>query len=672
MSKSSLISSSASESQVMHGAPISVHSQATTIPVPKKVIKMNAEIMGLQAAYNILKNDLGDNDRRVLESSFDLWKKGHKRFVEAPAVERSLNPAKILAYMWSLANRRREVFKLSRLAATTRRIYIRTSGGVRTSESAESSRPNDRNVSQRNDHADGASNANVASGNVPPLSGSHDSATRVRALDLGAKQSDNDTVEELLPQDIASSLGIYFLTEDESNTQAPTYCAVCHTPRDDTDLFDFRNYYVCTSIVQPKCGEIAATVDNFVEECVLGIDEKARDDPELHEYVHGKFFDKFRVVLVTDYHDLAAGFIQTYKDDQEYAQLALDIMQKILDTKLSLNADWRRPNIIRTRLCRLLGNFARECDHISFPSSLAVTVEPVTRPPPTGGGFAIVSFGHLLPDKTTMVAIKTQKIRSPEENDHDRNYSKRFLYELMIWRNMSHRCIAKFIGFSTDGTSHALVIQYFQHGSLEGHLPNYLNKTPIETIRIDCRRWILDVAEGLLYLHLQGYAHGDIHGGNILLDENLHAVISDFGTAVYHDAPWYSNGSIEGRGGRRHFLAPELLPELDNPYDLKDKRPTKAGDVFSFGSVSSQMHNGLHAYGVPNEDNPAEIISVKIEHIRKFWEDGRSIQKPHFKSTMEYMEDGLWNILSSCFHFHPQDRPGIEDIFRQLVSYFGI
>ncbi|KAI0786623.1 kinase-like domain-containing protein [Abortiporus biennis] len=392
-------------------------------------------------------------------------------------------------------------------------------------------------------------------------------------IDLGNKKADFDMQDNVDRTDGGASV---------------SRCAVCHTLRHPTDLYDLLGYDVCTSTVQPKCGRIAKTVDRIVEECVLGLNKRVSEISDLQECIHGEFFDKFRIILVTDHHGLAANFVLRYKDNKEFTQLALDTMQEILDTKLSSKSDWRKPSIIRTRLCRLLGNFARECDHISFPSSLAVTVEPVTRPPPTGGGFAIVSFGHLLPDRTTMVAIKTQKIRSPEENDHDRNYSKRFLYELMIWRNMSHRCIAKFIGFSTDGTTHALVIQYFQHGSLEGHLPNYLNKTPIETIRIDCRRWILDVAEGLLYLHLQGYAHGDIHGGNILLDENLHAVISDFGTAVYHDAPWYSNGSIEGRGGRRHFLAPELLPELDNPYDLKDKRPTKAGDVFSFVKLKSR------------------------------------------------------------------------------------
>ncbi|KAI0786620.1 kinase-like domain-containing protein [Abortiporus biennis] len=639
---------------------VSVHSNVSTMPVPQTVIDLNSEIMALQATFDLFKGGLSEEDKKSLESAFDLWRRRHKRYVETPVtVERSLNPSKILRYMWSKAQRRRKTFKLYQLADTTKFLYVLTSSAVRAEdlvvtrrETSSIALPNDR-------------------GAVPPLAGSHGSGMKIRALSW-EDSGDSSTVNDLLPspQDITSS-DINISNEHLSGALG-SHCAVCHIQRDHTDLSEIRNYYVCSSTVEPKCGRIAKTVDRIVEECVLGINKRVSKISDSQECIHGEFFDKFRIILVTDHHGLAANFVLRYKDNKEFTQLALDTMQEILDTKLSSKSDWRKPSIIRTRLCRLLGNFARECDHISFPSSLAVTVEPVTRPPPTGGGFAIVSFGYLLPDKITMVAIKTQKIRSPEENDHDRNYSKRFLYELMMWRNMSHRGIAKFIGFSTDDTTHALVIQYFQNGSLEGYLPGYLNKTPIETIRIDCRRWILDVAEGLLYLHLQGYAHGDIHGGNILLDENLHAVISDFGTAVYHDAPWYSNGSVEGRGGRRHFLAPELLPELDNPYDLKDKRPTKAGDVFSFGSVSSQMHNGSHAYNFPDKESPANIIFVKIEHIRKFWEDGRSIQKPHFKSTMEYMEDGLWNILSSCFHFHPQDRPGIEDIFRQLVSYFGI
>ncbi|KAI0786626.1 kinase-like domain-containing protein [Abortiporus biennis] len=603
--------------------------QVLTRLITPAVVSLEADISKFKEEFALLKDEFEDKeDVSALQSHFDLWDKKYRRYSTTPTFQWSSSPTlKILqlkAYLKHMAYKRSQSKELTSLGNMTTDFYKKTSTAAR--ERFNSSK---RCSIDKENHMD--------AGHCET-----DAIVTVEMNKLSLAE------QPCLPQNI--------------------FCTVCRSSRYCEELVTWDRYHLCDSAIQPFCQSFVGEVQNLVYNIV----GNGMNFVDFTIYFgHGDFLNELSVILVADDQKRIDAFISQYKGSHDFTQFALDSLQQILDAQ---QFDWRKPNLLRSRLCRLLGNLCRECDLISFPSSLAVSVRFDTTRRAIGGGFALVYFGHLPRDKTTTVAIKMHHASTFDTHtkNENRHYSKRFLYELMMWRNMSHRCIAKFIGLFTEGKSHCMVIQYFSNGSLASQITDYLNKTPLETIRIDCRRWMLDIAEGLLYLHLQGYAHGDIHGGNILLDANMHAVISDFGTAVYNDAPVSSNGSVESRGGIKHFIAPEMLPELHNPYDLKDKRPTKAGDVFSFGSVSAQMHNGLHAYGVPDEDNPAEIISVKIEHIRKFWEDGRCIPKPRFKSTMEYMEDGLWKILNPCFHFNPQHRPGIEDIFRQLVSYFGV
>jgi abelson tyrosine-protein kinase 1 len=45
----------------------------------------------------------------------------------------------------------------------------------------------------------------------------------------------------------------------------------------------------------------------------------------------------------------------------------------------------------------------------------------------------------------------------------------------------------------------------------------------------DLLRFMHEIAKGMEYLHSQGVLHGDLKAANVLVDDGIHCVISDFG-----------------------------------------------------------------------------------------------------------------------------------------------
>ena len=93
---------------------------------------------------------------------------------------------------------------------------------------------------------------------------------------------------------------------------------------------------------------------------------------------------------------------------------------------------------------------------------------------------------------------------------------------------------------------------------------------------------------GLAYLHSEGIVHGDLHGGNILVDNDGHIRLTDFGLALIYDATAYSYSSIHG-GGAVRWKAPELIDPEECGAD--SARPTYKSDVYSYACVVIEVRS---------------------------------------------------------------------------------
>ncbi|EPS66707.1 hypothetical protein M569_08069 [Genlisea aurea] len=192
------------------------------------------------------------------------------------------------------------------------------------------------------------------------------------------------------------------------------------------------------------------------------------------------------------------------------------------------------------------------------------------------GGFGRVFKGRL--GDGTPVAIKRLS-NCGQQGD------KEFLVEVEMLSRLHHRNLVKLVGYYTNRDSENLLCyELVPNGSLESwlHGPLGLN-CPLDW---DTRMKIaLDAARGLAYLHEDSQPsviHRDFKASNILLENNFHAKVSDFGLAKH--APEGRTNYLSTRVmGTFGYVAPE--------YAMTGHLLVKS-DVYSYGVVLLELLTG--------------------------------------------------------------------------------
>ncbi|KAF8730341.1 hypothetical protein AX14_005640 [Amanita brunnescens Koide BX004] len=169
---------------------------------------------------------------------------------------------------------------------------------------------------------------------------------------------------------------------------------------------------------------------------------------------------------------------------------------------------------------------------------------------------------------------------------------------------------------------------------------------PYAVCKYSPARKILEVAEGIEYIHSEGVVHGDLRGANVLLDANLHVKIADFGLTRVLEA-------TNSRSRTRHFnfAAPELFG-IDDDEDFEPIR-TQKSDVYAFGCLYYEIHHDAMPFA-----GKTEMIIVK-HHAQGL--HPRRLQEPP-------LSDEAWELIRSCWTRKPSDRPGIEEVTEKMVA----
>jgi serine/threonine protein kinase len=197
------------------------------------------------------------------------------------------------------------------------------------------------------------------------------------------------------------------------------------------------------------------------------------------------------------------------------------------------------------------------------------------------------------PKINRVVAVKTISLagQSPEE---EREYRERFSREAEAAGRLSHPGIVTIFDVGDEPETHSpyIVMEFVGGESLDKALLRGDHKLPVKT----ALQLTLELAGALDCAHGQGVVHRDLKPSNILLTEDGHAKIADFGVAKLNLA----NHTLAGRAlGTPAYMSPEQLNG-----EVVDGR----SDLFSLGVVLYTVLTGYR----PFQGNSALTVSFKV------------------------------------------------------------
>ncbi|XP_056689485.1 probable serine/threonine-protein kinase PBL23 isoform X2 [Spinacia oleracea] len=267
------------------------------------------------------------------------------------------------------------------------------------------------------------------------------------------------------------------------------------------------------------------------------------------------------------------------------------------------------------------------------------------------GGFGRVYKGFLQGvDK--IVAVKQLDRNGLQGN-------REFLSEVFMLSLVDHPNLVNLIGYCADGDQRILVYEYMAFGSLEDHLLDLPPNT--EPLSWHTRMKIAEgAAKGLEYLHETSkppVIYRDFKASNILLDEEFHPKLSDFGLARI--GPTGDKEHVSTRVmGTYGYCAPE--------YAMTGKLTTKS-DVYSFGVVFLELISGRRAVDTTKPTSEQNLISW----AQPLFKDRKMFTKMADPLLQDrYPVKGLYQALAvaaMCLQEEASTRPLISDVVTALA-----
>jgi serine/threonine protein kinase len=143
-------------------------------------------------------------------------------------------------------------------------------------------------------------------------------------------------------------------------------------------------------------------------------------------------------------------------------------------------------------------------------------------------------------------------------------------------RVCNHSYVINFIGIITTPVP-CVVTSFCSNGSMEDLLFKSSYKCQINNDTL--LRFAMETAQGIQHLHLEGIIHRDLAARNLLIDENFHVRVADFGFARIKEQSM-SKGYTQSDMGPVRWSAPEAM---------RNKKYSDHSDIFSYGVVLYEM-----------------------------------------------------------------------------------
>ncbi|XP_033646524.1 testis-specific serine/threonine-protein kinase 3-like [Asterias rubens] len=211
------------------------------------------------------------------------------------------------------------------------------------------------------------------------------------------------------------------------------------------------------------------------------------------------------------------------------------------------------------------------------------------------GSYSKVRFAFIK-ESLHKVAIKIiDRRRAP--SDYQRSFLPR---ELEIIKTLKHPNIIQTHDWFEESEKIYQIIELAECGDVLEYVRTKSRGSVGETLT---RRWVLQTARAIAYMHGQGVAHRDVKCENLLLDSRKNIKLSDFGFVRRVGMGELSRTFC----GSAAYAAPEIIRSFSyNPY---------MSDVWALGVVAFILATGYMPFG-DDVRNVAKILESQQRGLR--------------------------------------------------------
>lgn len=251
-----------------------------------------------------------------------------------------------------------------------------------------------------------------------------------------------------------------------------------------------------------------------------------------------------------------------------------------------------------------------------------------------GGGMSNVYLAHdMILDRD--VAIKVLRYDFSNEEDLHR----RFQREALSATSLTHPNIVNIFDVGEDGDIHYLVMEYVEGKTLKQYIVDSAPLPPVEAVDI-----MKQLTSAIANAHHNQIIHRDIKPQNILMDDQLHVKITDFGIAMALSATSFTQ--TNSVLGTVHYLSPE---------QARGGTATKKSDIYALGIVLFELLTGRLPF------SGESAVSIALKHLQT--------ETPSVRDLRPEIPQSLENVVMKATAKDPMHRyRSVEEMQRDLET----
>jgi serine/threonine protein kinase len=217
-------------------------------------------------------------------------------------------------------------------------------------------------------------------------------------------------------------------------------------------------------------------------------------------------------------------------------------------------------------------------------------------------------------------------------------YRTRFEQEARIMARIEHPNLAHLYGVERDGSVPFLVMRY-----VSGRPLSRLMKDKKALLLPEALPLVVQMAAALSALHARGYVHRDLKPGNVMVSEDGHVTLLDFGLTRTHNPNLTRPGVALGSP---QYMSPEQV--MAGPLDARS-------DLYTLGLLTSELLVGHRPY---KEETTKEML---LQHLNE-------VPQPAHLGNPKVPEAVSQVLLKAMAKKASDRQPTVEAFVEQLLS----